>query len=287
LTTIDMQHDPADETADRADDAKIAAAKSSAARLGKPPGPVRGKRTLPPMHHGDADSSHVRRAVPVRHDWPPAQRPRERLLAGSAATLSDVELLAAFFRTGSRGASALDLARRLLGHFEGLHPLLHADRQALQALPGIGAARVAQLRAAHEMTRRALAERLRAFPLVNSPAAVRDYLRLSLATLPHEVFTVLFLDAQHRLLASEEMFRGTLTQTSVYPREVVKRALAHNAGAVILAHNHPSGVAEPSRADELLTQSLSRALDLVDVRVLDHVIVAGDASVSFAERGLL
>jgi DNA repair protein RadC len=270
-----MRSDPADDPNPVPD--------PDADRGADPSVPPRDRTVRPTPRRRAADSSQLPSTEPSRA----ALRPHERLLASGATTLSDVDLLAAFLGTGNRGRSALELARQLLERFAGLHPLLHAQRQALQSIPGIGAARVAQLRAAHELTRRALAEQLRSFPLVNSPAAVRDYLRLTLAALPHEVFAVLFLDAQHRLLASEEMFRGTLTQTSVYPREVVKRALAHNAGAVILAHNHPSGIAEPSRADELLTQSLARALDLVDVRVLDHVIVAGDASVSFAERGLL
>jgi DNA repair protein RadC len=208
---------------------------------------------------------------------------RERLLAEGVRTLSDTELLAVFLGTGTRGRSAVELARDLLCGAGGLRPLLASDSPAR----GLGPARRAGLRAAGELARRALREALRATPVVNSPASVRDYLGLSIGSLPHEVFTVLFLDAQHRAIAIEEMFRGSLTQTSVYPREVVKRALAHNAAAVILAHNHPSGIAEPSRADELLTQSLARALDLVDVRVLDHVIVAGNGSVSFAERGLL
>ncbi|MDA0188744.1 MAG: DNA repair protein RadC [Proteobacteria bacterium] len=221
-------------------------------------------------------------------DWPADERPRERLLAQGAAALSDAELLAIFLRVGLPGKSAVDLARELIGRFGGLTRLFAATRSEFSAVPGMGPAKYAQLQAVLEMARRALAEELRAGAAFGSPGAVRDYLRLHLAGLPHEVFYALWLDAQHRLLAAEELFRGTLTQTSVFPREVVKRALAHNAAAVILAHNHPSGVAEPSPADELLTRELRQTLALVDVRVLDHFIVAGQAQpLSFAERGLM
>jgi DNA repair protein RadC len=221
-------------------------------------------------------------------DWPADERPRERLLAQGATALSDAELLAIFLRVGLPGKSAVDLARELIGRFGGLNRLFAATRGEFSAVPGMGPAKYAQLQAVLEMARRALAEELRTGAAFGSPGAVRDYLRLHLAGLPHEVFYALWLDAQHRLLAAEELFRGTLTQTSVFPREVVKRALAHNAAAVILAHNHPSGVAEPSLADELLTRELRQTLALVDVRVLDHFIVAGQAQpLSFAERGLM
>ncbi len=221
-------------------------------------------------------------------DWPADERPRERLLAQGATALSDAELLAIFLRVGLPGKSAVDLARELIGRFGGLNRLFAATRGEFSAVPGMGPAKYAQLQAVLEMARRALAEELRTGAAFGSPGAVRDYLRLHLAGLPHEVFYALWLDAQHRLLAAEELFRGTLTQTSVFPREVVKRALAHNAAAVILAHNHPSGVAEPSPADELLTRELRQTLALVDVRVLDHFIVAGQAQpLSFAERGLM
>ncbi len=220
-------------------------------------------------------------------EWPEAERPRERLLAQGAASLSDAELLALFLRTGSAGRSAIDVGRAALAHFGGLNALLRADAGRLSEVPGLGPARYAQLQAVGELARRALREEMRRETLLNSPDSVRQYLRLWLGHLPHEIFVALFLDAQNRLLVAEELFRGTLTQTSVYPREVVKHALKHNAAALILAHNHPSGVAEPSRADELLTASLKQALSLVDVRVLDHLIVAGNATVSFAERGLL
>ena len=222
-------------------------------------------------------------------DWPAAERPRERLAARGAAALSDAELLAIFLRVGVRGKSAVDLARDLLASFDGdLASLAAATTRELACLPGIGPAKAAQLAASLELARRALAAPLKLKDALGSPEAVRDWLRLSLGKLPHEVFVALWLDAQNRLIASEELFRGTLTQTSVFPREVVKRALANNAGAVILAHNHPSGLAEPSRADEVLTSSLKQALALVDVKLLDHFIVAGGARpLSFAERGLI
>lgn len=222
-------------------------------------------------------------------DWPEGERPRERLLSAGPGALSDAELLAIFLRTGVKGKSAVDLARDLLGRFGGsLARLAAASPRELAALPGLGPAKAAQLTATLELARRALAETMAARDVLASPGAVRDWLRLRLAALPHETFWALWLDAQNRLLAAEELFRGSLTQTSVYPREVVKRALACNAAAVILAHNHPSGVAEPSRADEALTRALREALALVDVRLLDHFVVAGaDAPLSFAERGLL
>lgn len=222
-------------------------------------------------------------------DWPDDQRPRERLLALGAQALSDAELLAIFLRVGVQGMSAVDLARALLAHFDNsLARLAGAAPQELTAVNGIGPAKAAQLVATLELARRGLREELRSRPALSSPGAVRDWLRLTLAPLPHEVFVALWLDAQNRLIAADELFRGTLTQTSVYPREVVKQALARNAAAAILAHNHPSGCAEPSGADELLTRNLKQALALVDVRLVDHFIVAGNAPpLSFAERGLL
>jgi DNA repair protein RadC len=221
-------------------------------------------------------------------DWPEDERPRERLLKQGAAALSDAELLAIFLRVGVKGQSAVDLARTLLGHFGSLTRLFAAGPAEFAAIPGMGKAKYAQLQAVIEMARRALREELAARDLLTTPAAVRDWLRLHLAALPHEVFVALWLDAQNRLIADEVLFTGTLTQTSVYPREVVKQALARNAAAVVLAHNHPSGVAEPSRADETLTASLKQALALVDVKLLDHFIVAaGTPPLSFAERGLL
>jgi DNA repair protein RadC len=222
-------------------------------------------------------------------DWPDDQRPRERLLTLGPGALSDAELLAIFLRVGVKGMSAVDLARALLAHFDNrLARLAAATPQELTAVNGIGPAKAAQLVATLELARRGLHEELRQRATMNAPGAVRDWLRLRLGTLPHEVFIALWLDAQNRLIADTELFRGTLTQTSVYPREVVKQALAQNAAAVIFAHNHPSGNAEPSPADELLTRTLKQALALVDVQLVDHFIVAGNASpLSFAERGLL
>ena len=220
-------------------------------------------------------------------DWPAQERPRERLLAQGPHALSDAELLAIFLRTGVSGKSAVDLARELLQSFGGLTALLHASEEVFCAVPGLGPAKYAQLQAVMEMARRALKEQSKQRDALNSPQAVRDYLRLQLGSREYEVFVVVFLDTQNRVVAIEELFRGSLKETSVYPREVVKRALAHNAAAVIFAHNHPSGVAEPSRADEAITQALKQALALVDVRVLDHFIVAAGGGVSLAERGLI
>ena len=219
--------------------------------------------------------------------WPHCDRPRERLFANGSASLTDTEVLAIVLRTGVRGVSSLDLARDLLSRYGGLSGVFNAFAKGGASCRGVGPAKIAQLRAGVEVARRLLAEEVRGGSVLTSPEAVRDYLRLSLSELPHEVFVVLFLDSQHRLIAADEMFRGTLAQTSVYPREIVKAALHRNAAAVIFAHNHPSGVAEPSRADELLTQALKQALALVDIRTLDHFVVAGNRVVSFAERGLL
>lgn len=225
--------------------------------------------------------------MPIK-DWPEAERPREKLLRDGPQALTEAELLAVFLRVGTPGKDVLQLAREALARFGGLNGLLAAPRREVEALRGFGPAKYAQLAAVVELARRALREEVRRNEVLNSPHKVRDYLRLALGHTPHEVFVALFLDAQNRLIADRELFRGTLTQTSVYPREVVKAALAHNAAAVIFAHNHPSGAAEPSRADELLTRTLRDALALVDIRVLDHIIVAGPgATVSFAEWGLL
>jgi DNA repair protein RadC len=215
------------------------------------------------------------------------ERPRERLLARGAAALTDVELVAVMLRSGARGHAVEDVARAAVTRFAGLAGLAAADASDVAGIRGIGPAKAAQLRAAVEVVRRALHEQMARGNALSSPDAVRDYLRLTLAARPVEVFAALFLDSQHRLIAADELFRGTLAQTSVFPREVVKAALGYNAAAVIFAHNHPSGVAEPSRADELLTQSLKAALALVDVRTLDHFVVAGPTVLSFAERGLL
>ena len=220
-------------------------------------------------------------------EWPEDDRPREKLLNKGAATLSDAELLAVFLRVGMKGKSAVDLARDLLRHFSSLQGIFHASRSQLCEIPGIGMAKYAQLQAIIEMARRALAEEFSQNDALSSPKAVRDYLRLSLQQLPHEVFIGIFLNAQNQVIACDELSSGTLTQTSVYPREVVKRALAHNAAAVIFAHNHPSGTTEPSQADRHLTKALSDALATVDIKVLDHFIVAPGSILSFAERGLL
>ncbi|MDH5338321.1 MAG: DNA repair protein RadC [Rubrivivax sp.] len=218
---------------------------------------------------------------------PPDQRPREKLLARGAAALADTELLALLLRTGLPGRDVFALADDVLQAAGGFAGLLHAPAEALKGVKGLGPAKRAELAAVMEMARRALAQQVTAAPVFDAPARVKDYVSLQLGGRPQEVFAVLFLDGQHRLIAWRELFQGTLTQTSVYPREVVKAALAHNAGAVILAHNHPSGVAEPSRADEYLTGTLKAALALVDVRVLDHLVVGRGQVVSLAERGLL
>lgn len=219
--------------------------------------------------------------------WPLAERPRERLVAQGPAALSDAELIALFLGTGTRGRSALVVARELLARFGRVSRVLTAALGELEEVPGIGAARGAQIAAVMELARRALSEEMRARDSLASPAAVRGFLRLHMQDLGHEAFYCVFLDAQNRVIHAEELFRGTLTQTSVYPREVVKRSLKHNAAGVILAHNHPSGVAEPSIQDQALTRALTEALALVDVKVLDHFIVAPGACLSFAERGLL
>ncbi|UCH52618.1 MAG: DNA repair protein RadC [Pseudomonadota bacterium] len=220
-------------------------------------------------------------------DWPQTERPREKLIARGAQALSDAELLAIFLRTGVAGKTAVDVARELLAHFGGLRELLAADSKLVCEAPGLGAAKYAQLQAALEMGRRYLGEKLARGSTLTSPHDTRVYLQACLRDRPYEVFCCLFLDNRHRVLAFEELFRGTLNGTAVYPREIVKRALALNAAAVILAHNHPSGVAEPSRADELLTTRVRETLDLVEIRLLDHLVVGDGEIVSFSERGLL
>ena len=221
------------------------------------------------------------------NEWPIDERPRERLLAKGAGALSDAELLAIFLRTGIPGKSAVELGRELLTKFGGINGTFAATVDEFSSIPGLGTAKYAQFQAAFELARRALAESLRSRDVLDSPQSVRDYLRLRLANRQYEAFLVMFLDAQNRVITMDEIFRGTLTQTSVYPREIVRAALHHNAAAVIVAHNHPSGVAEASQADRLLTNALRRALELIDVKMLDHVIVAGQQVLSFAERGLL
>ena len=229
-------------------------------------------------------------------DLPPDARPREKLLARGPGALSDAELLALLLRTGIKGKGVLQMADELLHlkvnasgdqGFDGIAGLLHATADDLKRIKGLGPAKRAELVAVLELARRAMAQQLKQRTVFATPHAVKDYLQLQLSAKTHEVFAVLFLDIQNRMLALEELFRGTLTQTSVYPREVVLRALHHQAVAVVLAHNHPSGTAQPSRADEALTQTLKAALALIDVRVLDHVIVGTGEALSMAERGLM
>ena len=220
-------------------------------------------------------------------DWPESERPREKLLKNGAISLSDTELLAIFLRTGIAGKSAVDLARTLIQHFGSLTELFSASQPAFCALPGMGEAKYAQLQAVLEMSRRTLGEELKCGNAMNSPKLVRDFLRLNLDNKQHEVFIGIFLDASNHTIATEELFSGTLTQASVYPREVVKRALHHNAAAIIFAHNHPSGTTEPSQADKTLTQLLKQALALVDVKVLDHFIVGQGTTLSFSEHDLI
>lgn len=220
-------------------------------------------------------------------DWPLAERPREKLLQRGAAALSDAELLAIFLRTGIPGKTAVDLARDLLTRFGSLRALLEANLKQFCEGEGLGEAKFVQLQASLEMARRQALENLRRGSVLESPQHTRHYLSLRLRDYPFEVFACLFLDNRHRVIEFEELFRGTIHGASVHPREVVKKALGHNAAAVIFAHNHPSGVAEPSTADQQITSQLVKALGLVDVRVLDHLVVGDGEIVSFAERGLL
>jgi len=220
-------------------------------------------------------------------DWPDDERPREKLVHRGPQALSDAELLAIFLRTGVRGQSAVDLARSLLHRFGGLRQLLEADQSAFCDSPGLGLAKYVQLQAVLEMSRRHLEETLIRGDALDSVAATRRYLTSRLRHQPHEVFACLFLDNRHRMIRYEELFHGTIDGASVHPRQVVRRALHHNAAALIFAHNHPSGVAEPSRADEQITRRLKDALGLIDVRVLDHFVIGDGQAVSFAERGLL
>jgi DNA repair protein RadC len=220
-------------------------------------------------------------------DWPERQRPRERLLSEGAAALSDPELLALFLRVGCKGRSAVELGRELLLQFGSIQGVFGATLTQVSLVPGMGPAKFAQLKAVMELAQRAIREPMEAGETLNSPDMVRRYLRMTMGRRQHESFNVLFLDVKNRLLACEEMFRGTLTHTSVYPREVVKAALHRNAASVMLAHNHPSGIAAPSDADLQLTRALVQALSLIDVRVLDHFVVAGPDVHSFAEHGQL
>jgi DNA repair protein RadC len=220
-------------------------------------------------------------------DWPAAERPREKLLSRGAAALSDAELLALFLGSGRRGCTAVDVGRDLLGTHCGLKSLLELEASALADQPGVGPATAARLHAALELGRRYLASELHRTDALTHPAACADYLRARIGGYPYEVFACVFLDNRHRVIACEELFRGSIDGASVHPREVVRRCLAHNAAAVIFAHNHPSGVAEPSQADRDITRHLQQALKLIEVRVLDHFIIGGGTPLSLAERGWL
>lgn len=220
-------------------------------------------------------------------DWPMAERPREKLLQRGASVLSDAELLAIFLRTGVRGKTAVDLARELLSRFGSLRVLLDADLEQFCEGEGLGEAKFVQLQATTEMARRHLAEILQRGSVMENPEQTRRFLSARLRDYPYEVFACLFLDNCHRVIAFEELFRGTINGASVHPREVVKQALDHNAASIIFAHNHPSGAAEPSEADRRVTHRLVEALALVEVRVLDHLVIGDGEAVSFAERGLL
>jgi DNA repair protein RadC len=218
-------------------------------------------------------------------DWPADQRPRERLIKHGAQSLSDAELLAVFLRIGIKGKSAVDLARDMVSHFGSLNSLFTATLSDFSAIHGLGSAKYAQLQAVLELARRALDEELRSGIELSSPQAVKHYLQLLLGNKQYESFVVLYLDVKNRLICTDELFRGTLSHASVYPREVVKSALARNAASVIISHNHPSGAPEPSAADRALTDALKQALALVDIRILDHFVVAGKQVYSFAEHG--
>lgn len=224
--------------------------------------------------------------MPIKH-WPKQERPREKLLARGPDSLSDAELLAILLRTGARGRTAVDLARDLLNEFRGLRALVEADAGIVCKFKGLGQTKYVAIRAAIELARRYLEAGLQKQDVLTNPKSTRDYLTSQLRAYPHEVFACLFLDNRHHILSFDKMFNGTIDGASVYPREVVKRALSHNAAAVIFAHNHPSGIAEPSNADISLTRRLKTALELVDIRVLDHFIIGNQQAVSFAERGLI
>lgn len=224
--------------------------------------------------------------MPINH-WPKQERPREKLFARGPDTLSDAELLAILLRTGTRGRTAVDLARDLLNEFSGLRALIEADASTVCRFKGLGRTKYVAIRAAIELARRYLEAGLQKQDVLTNPQSTRDYLTSQLRAYPHEVFACLFLDNRHHILSFDKMFNGTIDGASVYPREVVKRALSHNAAAVIFAHNHPSGIAEPSNADIGLTRRLKTALELVDIRVLDHFIIGNQQAVSFAERGLI
>ncbi len=220
-------------------------------------------------------------------DWPADERPREKMLERGAAALSDAELLAIFLRTGTRGLSAVDLARQLLERFGSLRTLLSADQKSFCQAHGLGDAKYALLQAVLEMGRRHLYEQMARGDALNSPKHTIRYLQAQLRDYPYEVFAALFLDNRHRVIAFEELFRGTIDGASVHPREVVRSALQHNAAALIFSHNHPSGIAEPSQADQHITRQLREALALVDIRVLDHIVIGDGTHCSLADRGLM
>jgi len=259
--------------------------REGAARRNRRIGAICGLRTRGGVSH---DGAMARDASAMSMNrWPTSERPREKLLRLGPAALSEAELLAILLQTGSRGRSAVDIARDMLGEFRSLRALFTAERQALCRVPGLGAAKFAMMQASLELARRHYAEAMQLGPALANPRATREFLRTRLRDLDHELFCCLFLDNRHRVISFDEVFRGTIDGASVHPRDVVKLALARNAAAVILAHNHPSGIAEPSQADELITGRLREALALVDIRVLDHIVVGDGACVSFAERGLI
>lgn len=218
-------------------------------------------------------------------DWPKAERPREKLLSLGSSALSDAELLAIFLRTGIKGKTAVDLARDIIAYFGSLRNLLLADKKAFCQFSGLGEAKFAQLQAVIELSRRHLKETMQHGEFLKNPQSTQDYLSARLRDLPYEVFACLFLDNQHRVIEFEILFQGTINGSSVHPREVVRKTLKHNAAALILAHNHPSGIAEPSSADRHITKQLIQALALIDVRVLDHIVVGDGKCVAFSERG--
>jgi DNA repair protein RadC len=232
------------------------------------------------------DETTRRLSMPIS-SWPQTERPREKLLTSGPQALSDAELLAIFLRSGIPGQNAVQLARKLIGEYGGLRSLLQADRKRFCTTKGLGNAKYAQLQAVLELARRHLREGLNRGDALQNPAATQRYLTARLRDYPYEVFACLFLDTRHRVIHYQELFQGTIDGASVYPREVVRHALQHNAAAVILAHNHPSGVAEPSDADRRITRRLSDALGLVDIRVLDHFVIGDNSATSFAERGWL
>lgn len=221
------------------------------------------------------------------NDWPASERPREKLIERGAKSLSNAELLAIFLRTGTKGKSALDLARELLNQFGGLRPLLSASEQQFSSMPGLGRAKYAQLQAIKEIAHRHLNERLERQDIISSPQDTKHYLQLRLDHYPNEIFACLFLDNRHRVICYRELFHGTIDGSSVHPREVIRQVMQHNAAAVVFAHNHPSGIAEPSTMDQQVTLRLQAALKYLDVRVLDHIIIGDGETVSLAERGLI